>query len=74
MQAHHLLGLWTRGYLVIEHPSPSFPENSNRLSDMPGVYLDDCQVVDVAEYAKNPAKAEKLWDLSERLTGESFSW
>lgn len=33
------------------------------------VYLSDCQLEDVSEYAKNADVAEKLWQLSENLTG-----
>lgn len=33
------------------------------------VYLNDCQLEDVSEYAKDAKVAEKLWDLSQKLTG-----
>jgi len=35
------------------------------------VLLSDCQLEDVAAYAKEPANAERLWQLSELLTGEN---
>ncbi|TKA76339.1 hypothetical protein B0A55_03745 [Friedmanniomyces simplex] len=34
-------------------------------------FLSDCHLEDVAEYAKDSVIAEKLWQLSEELTGES---
>lgn len=34
------------------------------------VLLSDCQLEDVSEYAIGPANAERLWQLSETLTGE----
>lgn len=38
-----------------------------------GSYLDDCQVREVTrEYARDPKMVQELWDLSERLTGETF--
>lgn len=40
-----------------------------------GAYLADCRVdhdSPVAEYAKDEGDAEKLWALSEKLTGEKF--
>jgi hypothetical protein len=36
-----------------------------------GAYLDDCQVQDVAPWASDAGKAQKLWYLSEKLTGIS---
>lgn len=33
------------------------------------VYLSDCQLEDVSQYAKDSDVAEKLWELSEKLTG-----
>lgn len=42
-----------------------------------GVYLADCKVEHdnpVAEYAKSLENAERLWGLSERLTGEKFDF
>ncbi|KAL1607613.1 hypothetical protein SLS60_002547 [Paraconiothyrium brasiliense] len=44
-----------------------------RLKESGGAYLDDCQVADVQPFAKDKAKAEKLWQLSERLTGKTFT-
>lgn len=37
-----------------------------------GSYMADCQVVDVSEYAKDESLVEKLWEISEKLTGEKF--
>ena len=48
-----------------------------------GVYLEDCHVADVNDddptgsvksYAVDPDNAEKLWALSEKMVGESFSY
>ena len=40
-----------------------------------GVYLDNCQISAKAkELAVSSAEAEKLWKLSEELTGEKFAW
>lgn len=33
-------------------------------------FLSDCQIMDVADTAKSPAIAQRLWELSEQLTGE----
>ena len=35
------------------------------------VYLSDCQLEDVSDFAKDASVAEKLWELSEKLTGIS---
>jgi len=37
-----------------------------------GVYLSDCEIVEPAPWAKDPAMAEKLWTMSEELVGERF--
>ena len=41
-----------------------------------GIYLTDCQVQDeeCEEWARDMEVAERLWELSERLVGEKFSW
>lgn len=40
-----------------------------------GVYLADCQVTDMATpLATSSAEAEKVWQLSENLVKEEFSW
>lgn len=41
-----------------------------KLTEAEYVMLSDCQLEDVATYAKDPSIAERLWQLSERLTGE----
>jgi len=43
-------------------------------SDGNGAYLDDCQVQDPEDWASDAGKAKDLWDLSEKIVGESFSW
>ncbi|KAL2192815.1 putative short-chain dehydrogenase [Corynascus similis CBS 632.67] len=40
-----------------------------------GAYLVDCQISDTANpRAVSTTEAEKLWELSEKLVGEKFSW
>ena len=40
-----------------------------------GTYLDDCQITDKGHpRAVSSSEAEKLWQLSEKLTGEHFAW
>ena len=40
--------------------------------DRRGAYLDDCQIVDLVDYAKNKETAARLWALGEELVGEKF--
>jgi NAD(P)-dependent dehydrogenase (short-subunit alcohol dehydrogenase family) len=43
------------------------------LDDHGGAYLADCAVSDeVAPWARDPAAARRLWDMSEQLTGTTF--
>lgn len=42
--------------------------------DGDNVYLSDCQVEDSAPWAKDPEAADRLWQLSESLVGQKFSW
>lgn len=37
-----------------------------------GAFLEDCQVKDVYEYAKDKGSEERLWELSEELTGQKL--
>lgn len=37
-----------------------------------GAYLEDCQVKDVYGYAKDGGNEERLWELSEELTGQKL--
>ncbi|KAG5665380.1 hypothetical protein KAF25_009505 [Fusarium avenaceum] len=40
-----------------------------------GVFLDDCQVYNkAAPLAVSSSEAEKLWEFSEKVTGQEFSW
>jgi len=41
--------------------------------DRRGAYLDDCQVVDLVEHAKDKENADRLWALGEELVGEKFN-
>jgi hypothetical protein len=45
-----------------------------RLEDFNGAYLEDGNLGEVEPTAKEPEDAEKLWKLSEKLVGESFSY
>ncbi|CAN9283350.1 unnamed protein product [Alternaria alternata] len=45
-----------------------------RLDDFSGAFLDDCQVAKVLDYASSEDNAESLWNLSEKLVGEKFSY
>ena len=56
---------------------------SPHLSGRGGIYLEDCQIAraskgdgtaGVESYAVNPTAAERLWQLSEELVGQSFSF
>ncbi|KAK7007887.1 short-chain dehydrogenase/reductase family protein [Favolaschia claudopus] len=46
------------------------------LNDKPGAYLEDCQIANdkVAPHASDPETARKLWDVTEKLVGESFAF
>ncbi|KAK4236097.1 NAD(P)-binding protein [Achaetomium macrosporum] len=44
-----------------------------KLKESPGAYLEDCQIAEVQPFAKDKAKGERLWKLTERLTGNTFS-
>ncbi|KAK5078594.1 hypothetical protein LTR64_002992 [Lithohypha guttulata] len=37
-----------------------------------GSFLDDCEVVEVLDYARDDKLVESLWELSEKLVGEKF--
>lgn len=43
-----------------------------RIASQSGSYLNNCQIEDVRDYAKDPAQVQKLWELSEQLIGEKF--
>jgi hypothetical protein len=38
-----------------------------------GVFLDDCQIVDLVDYAKDRENADRLWTLGEKLVEEKFN-
>jgi len=46
------------------------------LNDTPGAYLDDCIVANeaIAPHASDLGNAEKLWDVTEQIIGESFTF
>ncbi|KAJ7744147.1 hypothetical protein B0H16DRAFT_1889728 [Mycena metata] len=45
-----------------------------RLNDKPGAFLDDSTVADhlLAPHSSDPAKAERLWNITEKIIGEAF--
>ncbi|KAJ7036935.1 hypothetical protein C8F04DRAFT_1093873 [Mycena alexandri] len=45
-----------------------------RLNDKPGAYLDNSTVADhlLAPHSSDPVKAEKLWNVTEKIIGETF--
>ncbi|GAA4642893.1 SDR family NAD(P)-dependent oxidoreductase [Pontixanthobacter gangjinensis] len=60
-----------------------FAATAAELAGQGGVYLEDCHVAEIDDesaqggvrsYALDPAKAEKLWALSEKMVGESFTF
>jgi hypothetical protein len=48
-------------------------DNYQFLAESPGAYLDDCQLTDVQPFAKDKVTAERLWHLTETLTGKAFA-
>ncbi|KAM7196880.1 short-chain dehydrogenase [Naviculisporaceae sp. PSN 640] len=44
------------------------------LDENKGHYLVDCQIFDPVAHGKDPVAAERLWQLSEELVGEKFSF
>ncbi|KAJ7687493.1 hypothetical protein B0H17DRAFT_1203556 [Mycena rosella] len=46
------------------------------LNDKPGAYLNDCAVASdgVAAHTSDPASAEKLWSITEKIIGETFTF
>jgi hypothetical protein len=61
-----------------------FAATAPELAGRGGIYLEDCHVAAVNDapdalegvksYALDPAKAERLWELSERTVGGRFAW
>ena len=45
---------------------------AEELKGVSGLYYSDCRVKKVNKLAKDPGLAKKLWDVSERITGESW--
>jgi len=46
---------------------------AEELEGVSGLYYSDCQVKECNPLAKDPGLGKKLWDVSERLTGESWT-
>ncbi|KAJ9137479.1 Short-chain dehydrogenase/reductase family oxidoreductase [Pleurostoma richardsiae] len=38
-----------------------------------GLYMSDCQIAECSDYASDPRLAERLWHLSEELTGRTYA-
>ena len=60
-----------------------YAATADELADKGGVYLEDCHIAEtddrnpkggVRSYALDPAKADRLWALSEELVGEKFTY
>ncbi|KAJ7754630.1 hypothetical protein DFH07DRAFT_822884 [Mycena maculata] len=47
-----------------------------RLNDQPGAYLDDSTVANqaIAPHSSDPANAERLWGVTEKIIGETFTF
>ena len=45
---------------------------AEELAGVSGLFYSDCKVKDCSKLAKDPGLAKKLWEASERLTGESW--
>lgn len=45
---------------------------AGNVHDGSGLYLDDCQIANQADWAKDAKAAERLWKLSEELVSQSF--
>ncbi|KAJ7465035.1 hypothetical protein FB451DRAFT_428285 [Mycena latifolia] len=47
-----------------------------RLNDKPGTYLSDCAEANekISPHSSDPANAEKLWTLTEKIVGERFAF
>ncbi|KAJ7038684.1 hypothetical protein C8F04DRAFT_1088316 [Mycena alexandri] len=66
-----------------EHPWKTIPQGAAttvaaafdpRLNDKPGAYLDNSTVADnlLAPHSSDPVNAEKLWNITEKIIGETF--
>ena len=40
----------------------------------PGAYYEDCKVKSLPPFARDPIAAQKLWELSEQMSGVKFAW
>ena len=45
---------------------------AEELAGVSGLYYSDCKVKECNKVAKDPGLARKLWEVSERVTGESW--
>ncbi|KAJ7690186.1 hypothetical protein B0H17DRAFT_936306 [Mycena rosella] len=64
------------GYGSLEAMGFKTSADYSRRSDKPGSYLDDCKVANesIAPPSSDPANAEKLWTLTEKIVGETFEF
>ena len=46
---------------------------AEELEGISGLYYSDCRVKECNPVAKDPGLAKKLWDVTERVTGESWN-
>ena len=61
-----------------------FAATAPELEGRGALYLEDCHVAavndapdaldGVASYALDPANADRLWEVSEKLVGQRFAW
>lgn len=45
---------------------------AEELAGVSGLYYSDCKATECSKVAKDPGLAKKLWETSERITGESW--
>ena len=43
---------------------------AEELAGVSGLYYSDCKVTECSQLAKDPGLGKKLWEVSERITGE----
>ncbi|KAK6977158.1 short-chain dehydrogenase/reductase family protein [Favolaschia claudopus] len=75
--------LSAEGKPVEEHPWKTLEQGAattmtaafdTRFEDKGGAFLSDCNIKDAAAHSTDPATAEKLWTVTEKIVGEKFSF
>ncbi|KAK7022674.1 short-chain dehydrogenase/reductase family protein [Favolaschia claudopus] len=75
--------LSAEGKPVEEHPWKTLEQGAattmtaafdTRLEDKGGAFLSDCNIKDAAAHSTDPATAEKLWTVTEKIVGEKFAF